>query len=114
VAHSGLRTRLSPAERRRSQRIHLQIPVFVRCVDSKGRDFNELTKTLDISATGAFIASSRALLAENTVFLTVPSPPITPSGLVPRETPPIQARIRRQHTAGDLHLVGLEFIKSLD
>lgn len=114
MAHSGLRTRLNPAERRRAQRIYLQIPVFVRCRDSNGRDFNELTKTLDISATGAFIASSRALQVENTVFLTVPAPAISSSGLVPNETPPIQARVRRQHTAGDIHMIGLEFLKSLD
>ena len=35
---------------RRSPRIRLQIPVFVRGTDASGSEFIELTKTLDISA----------------------------------------------------------------
>ena len=49
--------RLTPAERRRSQRIHVQIPMFVRGTDAAGLEFLDLTKTLDISATGAYLAS---------------------------------------------------------
>ncbi len=106
--------RLNPAERRRSPRIRLQIPIFVRGVDATGAEFLDLTKTLDISATGAFLASPRLLRAENVVHLTIPAPPSSSSGMVPSETPPIQARIRRQQTAGDVHLVGVEFFKALD
>ncbi len=106
--------RLNPAERRRSPRIRLQIPMFVRGVDASGAEFLDLTKTLDISATGAFLASSRLLRTDHVVHLTVPAPPSSSSGIVPSETPPMQARIRRQHTAGDVHLVGLEFLKALD
>ena len=106
--------RLNPAERRRSPRIRLQIPMFVRGVDASGAEFLDLTKTLDISATGAFLASSRLLRTDHVVHLTVPAPPSSSSGMVPPETPPMQARIRRQQTAGDVHLVGLEFLKALD
>src|SRR5216684_7282967 len=106
--------RLNPAERRRSPRIRLQIPMFVRGVDASGAEFLDLTKTLDISATGAFLASSRLLRTDHVVHLTVPAPPSSSSGMVPSETPPMQARIRRQQTAGDVHLVGLEFLKALD
>src|SRR5580698_857091 len=35
-------------ERRRFQRIHLQIPLFVRGKDAHGEQFLELAKTLDI------------------------------------------------------------------
>ena len=105
--------RFSPAERRRSPRIRLQIPMFVRGVDATGVDFLELTKTLDISATGAFLASPRLLKAEYVVHLTIPAPP-TSFATVPPETPPIQARVRRQQTAGEVHLIGLEFLKPLD
>ncbi|MGO9642759.1 MAG: PilZ domain-containing protein [Candidatus Acidiferrales bacterium] len=114
MSHIGLRSRLTPAERRRSPRIRLQIPVFIRSRDASGTEFLDLTKTLDISATGAFIASTRALRTDHAVFLTIPAPRLSSSGLVPLETPPIQARVRRQHAAGDVHLVGLEFLKSLD
>ncbi|MGH9681890.1 MAG: hypothetical protein ACRD4Y_18240, partial [Candidatus Acidiferrales bacterium] len=64
--------RLDPAERRRSQRIHLQIPMFVRGVDAAGTEFLDLTKTLDISATGAYLASTRSLRADQLLNLTIP------------------------------------------
>ena len=105
---------MSPAERRRSPRIRLQIPVFIRGVDVTGTEFLDLTKTLDISAIGAVVASTRLLCAEHTVHLTIPAPSPSSSGTVPPETPPIQARVRRQQASGDVHLVGLEFLKPLD
>ena len=106
--------RFNPAERRRSARIRVQIPMFVRGVDATGSEFLELTKTLDISATGAFLASPRRLSADHIAHLTIPAPPPSSSGVLPPETPPIHARIRRQQAAGDVHLVGVEFLKPLD
>src|SRR5262249_22555028 len=106
--------RFNSAERRRSPRIRLQIPMFVRGVDAQGGEFLELTKTLDVSATGAFLASPRRLSADNTVPLTIPAPPPTSSGRVPPETPPILDRVRRQVQADDFHLVGVEFVRPLD
>jgi hypothetical protein len=105
--------RLTPAERRRSQRIHVQIPMFVRGVDAGGTEFLDLTKTLDISSTGAFLASPRLLRADQLLNLTIPAPP-SPSSTLPSETPPIQARVRRHRMAGDIHLLGVEFVKALD
>lgn len=105
--------RLTPAERRRSPRIHVQIPMFVRGVDSAGAEFLDLTKTLDISATGAFLASSRLLRADQLLNLTIPAPSSSSSTL-PSETPPIQARVRRHRMTGDIHLLGVEFLKALD
>ena len=105
--------RLSPAERRGSPRIHVQIPMFVRGVDAAGVEFLDLTKTLDISATGAFLASSRLLRSDQLLNLTIPAPPL-PSSMVLAETPPIQARVRRHRTAGGIHLIGVEFLKALD
>ena len=105
--------RLTPAERRRSQRIRLQIPMFIRGVDAAGADFLDLTKTLDISATGAYLASARLLRADQLLHLTIPAPPSVTSTL-PAETPPIQARVTRQHDMGGIHLLGVEFVKSLE
>ena len=48
-------------ERRRYQRIQLQVPLFIRGKDAQGEQFMELAKTLDISALGAFLASPRPL-----------------------------------------------------
>lgn len=105
--------RLTPAERRRSPRIHVQIPMFVRGVDAAGSDFLDLTKTLDISATGAYLASPRLLRSDQLLNLTIPAPP-SPSAMLASETPPIPARVRRHRTAGGIHLLGVEFIKALD
>jgi hypothetical protein len=105
--------RLTPAERRRSQRIHVQIPMFVRGVDAAGIEFLDLTKTLDISATGAYLASPRLLRANQLLNLTIPAPP-SPSSMLPAETPPIQARVCRHRTADGIHLLGVEFLKTLD
>jgi len=105
--------RLTPAERRRSPRIHVQIPMFVRGVDAAGVEFLDLTKTLDISATGAFLASPRLLRVDQVLNLTIPAPP-SPSSTLPAETPPIQARVRRHRAAGGIHLLGVEFLKALD
>ena len=105
--------RLTPAERRRSQRIHVQIPMFVRGVDASGVEFLDLTKTLDISATGAYLASARLLRADQMLNLTIPAPS-SPSATLPSETPPIQARVRRHHASGGIHLLGVEFLKALD
>jgi len=105
--------RLTPAERRRSPRLHVQIPMFVRGVDAAGAEFLDLTKTLDISSTGAFLASPRLLHADQLLNLTIPAPP-SPSSTLPVETPPIQARVRRHRLAGGIHLLGVEFLKALD
>jgi hypothetical protein len=99
---------------RRSPRIRLQVPVFLRGTDISGVDFIELTKTLNICATGACIASLHVLRPDQVVQLTIPAPsPATPS-LVPSETPPIAARVLRQDLVGDTRLFGLEFLRALE
>lgn len=98
---------------RQSSRIRIQIPIFVRGTDALGVEFIELSKTLNISSTGACIACSHLLQMEQLIQLTIPTPSPSTSGLVPYETPPISARVRRQESAGDLRLFGLEFLQPL-
>jgi PilZ domain len=105
--------RLTPAERRRSQRIHVQIPMFVRGTDPAGLEFLDLTKTLDISATGAYLASPRAMRTNQVINLTIPAPS-SPASTLPAATPPIQARVRRHSATEGIHLLGVEFLKALD
>jgi hypothetical protein len=109
------RAGLSPLydESRRFQRINLQVPLFVRGKDAHGEQFLELAKTLDISALGAFITCPRPLVVGEVVTLTIPAPSITSSALVPAGMPPIQGRVKRQQEAGDVHLVGVEFLKPI-
>lgn len=103
-----------PAERRRTPRIYLQIPVFVRGQDHLGREVFEFSRAMDISSTGALLAVPAKFKDEQLLTLTVPAPPPSASGLIPAETPPFQARVRRQQPSGDLHLVGVEFLRRLD
>jgi hypothetical protein len=110
----GERKRLDVPSTRRSSRIPLQVPVFVRGTDAFGSEFIELTKTLNISAIGACIASQRVLAIDQTVHLTIPSPSPATSGLVPSETPPIVARVLRQDQVGEMRLFGLEFLRPLE
>jgi hypothetical protein len=100
-------------ERRRFPRMHLQIPLFIRGKDAHGEQFLELAKTLDISGLGSFMTCPRALAINEVVTLTIPAPSITSSALVPAGMPPIQARVKRQQVAGDVHLVGVEFLKPI-
>ena len=102
------------ANQRRSPRIRLQVPVFLRGQDASGVDFVELTKTLNISAFGACIASTHILRPEQVVHLTIPTPSPASSGLVPNETPPITAKVLRQQVAGELRLFGVEFLRPLE
>lgn len=105
---------MASSSTRRFPRIRLQIPVFVRGVDALGSEFIELTKTLNISATGACIASTHMLRCEQTIQLTIPAPAPASSSLIPSETPPIFAKVRRQDTAGEVRLFGLEFLRPLE
>ena len=87
--------------------------MFVRGTDAAGLEFLDLTKTLDISATGAYLASPRAVRMNQVVNLTIPAPP-SPSSTMPAETPPIQARVRRHRADHGIHMIGVEFLKSLE
>src|SRR5271156_2229652 len=100
-------------ERRRFQRIHLQVPMFIRGKDAHGEQFLELAKTLDVSGLGALLTCPRSLAVSEIITLTIPAPSITSSGLIPAGMPPIQARVKRQQQAGDVYLVGVEFLKPI-
>lgn len=102
------------AQRRTSPRIRLQVPVFLRATDAAGTEFIELTKSLNISATGVCVTSAHVLKHDQMVHLTVPAPSPSSSAVVPKETPPMAARVVRQDTLGDLRLFGLEFLRPIE
>jgi hypothetical protein len=106
--------RVEPTSTRRSPRLRLQVPVFVRGTDASGAEFIELTKTLNISSTGACITSAHILRPDQLVHLTIPAPSPASSSLVPSETPPISAKVLRQDKMGEMRLFGLEFVRTLE
>lgn len=79
-----------------------------------GRSLRNLTKTLDISSTGACVVSRRSLRVDQLLRITIPVSSEPVSGTIPSETPPIQARVRRAGRAGEAILIGVEFLKSLE
>jgi len=101
------------AERRLSTRLHLQIPMFVRGIDAYGEEFIELAKSLDISATGAYLTLPRPVRRLELLTLTIPTPSVTNSGLVPASMAPISARVIRQKEVGDIYVVGVQFLRPL-
>jgi len=105
---------VASASTRRSPRIRLQVPIFVRGVDASGTEFIELTKTLNISATGACITSAHIIRPDQIVHLTIPAPSPASSSLVPSETPRISARVLREDAAGEMRLFGLEFLRAIE
>ncbi|MGB7846660.1 MAG: PilZ domain-containing protein [Candidatus Acidiferrum sp.] len=114
LKHLNDARRADPPQSRVSARIKLQIPVFLRATDATGVEFIELTKTLNISARGACITSTHLLRTNQTVHLTIPAPSASSSSLVPSETPPIKAKVRRQEALGEMRTFGLEFLRPLE
>ncbi len=114
VSHLNDSSGTEPQRTRASARIRIQVPVFLRASDAAGTEFIELTKTLNISARGACIASTHLLRIDQTVHLTIPAPSASSSSLVPAETPPITAKVRRQEALGDTRIFGLEFLRPLE
>jgi len=104
----------SPKDRRRSPRLPLQVPIFVRGLDPYGDEFLDLTKTLNISGVGACLASARALHLNQLLSLRIPAPSPSSSGVIPEASQPISARVVREHPVGDIHLVAVEFVKPLE
>jgi hypothetical protein len=101
-------------ERRRFQRIRLQVPLFIRAREAHGKRFVEMGKTLDISANGSLLTSPRSLNIDEVITLTIPAPSLTSSALVPAGMPPIQAKVVRQQKAGDVFLVSVEFLTPIN
>jgi hypothetical protein len=69
---------------------------------------SDLTKTLDISATGA---EALAIRTNQVVNLTIPAPRLLRDAAVRNSH---QARVRRHHAADGIYLLGVEFLKALE
>jgi hypothetical protein len=106
--------RLKSSSTRRSPRLRLQVPVFIRGTDVSGAEFVELTKTVNISANGACIACIHVLRPEQIIHLTIPAPSPASSSVVPSGTPPIKAKVLRHSAMGDMRFFGLDFVRPLE
>jgi len=91
----------SGAERRRSERVFLQIGIFVQGVSSDGHAFREKTKTLAVNAHGALIHLAQDIRANEQVTLT---------HAVTSEQQACRVVYTKPMT-GNIRAVGVEFLK---
>ncbi len=99
------------SERRRWERLPLAIPVFVRGVDDRGKEFLEFTSALNISAGGALLAVRRYMKCSSRVTLEIPSAPLPQLGVAPQVVRNIQAEVVRVAHFDHGHLWGLKFTR---
>lgn len=101
-------------ERRKFPRIRVQVPLFIRGLDQQGEEFLELAKTVDLSGRGARLISPHLLRHNDIISLTIPAPLPASVEFGETGTAPIQARVRRLESHGDMKLAAVEFLKPLE
>jgi len=91
----------SGAERRRSERVFLQIDIFVQGVSTDGRAFRDKTRTLAVNAHGALIHLAEDVHPEDIITLT-------------HAITNVQQQCRVVYAkpmSGNVRAVGVEFLK---
>lgn len=99
---------------RKSVRLQLAIPVFVRARDDSGKDSLEFATALNISAGGAMIVVRRSLPKSTLISLEIPSVPIGPSNGLPSSSRVLRAKTVWVAHLDDYHLLGLKFARPLN
>lgn len=100
----------SGAERRRWQRLAVTVPMFIRGVDERGKDFLELSAALNISAGGALLVSRRFLANDSKVSLEIPAPPLPKQHFKAQN---VKAKVVQVSSCDCYHLCGLAFSRPL-
>jgi PilZ domain len=94
-------TQPSGAERRRSERVFLQVAIFAQGVSSDGHAFREKTKTLAVNAHGALIHLPQDVPPGETITLT--------HGLTQEQQ--TCRVVYAKPMSGNIRAVGVEFLK---
>ena len=108
-----MKRRNSTREARKSVRLQLAIPVFVRSKDGGGNDSLEFATALNISAGGALIVVRRSVPKSALISLEIPSVPIGPNAGLPTSARVLSAKAVWVAHLDDYHLLGLKFEKPL-
>jgi hypothetical protein len=101
------------AERRRFQRLPLEIPLFLRGVDKEGKKFFDFTLALDISAGGALVATRRTLARASWLYLEMPSAPVPTFYLPVQPKRPLSGRVVRTLDKETYYLCAVRFVRPL-
>ena len=108
-----MKKRVPGKDARKSVRLQLAIPVFVRSRDASGNDSLEFATALNISAGGALVVVRRSLPKSAVISLEIPSVPIGPASGLPNSSRVLQAKAVWVAHLDDYHLLGLKFARPL-
>jgi hypothetical protein len=100
------------SERRRSTRLTVAIPMFVRGTDQHGKFFVDFATALNISAGGALLVLKRRLQPDAQISLEIPVG-LLPQKLVTKLVQQIKARTLRIEPAERSFVVGVQFVNPL-
>jgi hypothetical protein len=101
------------AERRRSDRLPLGIPVFVRGIDDKGKEFLEFTTAFNVGSGGALVATRKSLPPSSKISLEIPAAPLPQMAVPPYFIRNLFAHLVTVTHSEQCYLVGVKFSKSL-
>jgi hypothetical protein len=101
------------AERRRFQRLPLSIPLFLRGVDSEGKEFLDFTVAVDISAGGALVATRRVISRSSWLYLEMPTAPVPLAGFPNKPKRAMAGRVVRTKDKGTYYLCAVKFPRPL-
>lgn len=108
-----MKKRAPVKDARKSVRLHLAIPIFVRSRDTSGNDSLEFATALNISAGGALVVVRRSLPKSAVISLEIPSVPIGPASGLPSSSRVLKAKAVWVAHLDDHHLLGLKFARPL-
>jgi len=100
-------------ERRRSERLPLGIPVFVRGFDERKQPFVEFATAWNVSSHGALVATKRYLALTKPISLDLPVGPLPPKTTGPPHVQSLSATPVCVTQSEQFYLTGLEFSKPL-
>jgi hypothetical protein len=106
-------SRLDKTNRRKWERLHLAIPVFVRTRDGSDNESLEFATAINICAGGALVAVRRSLPKLSSVSLEIPGAPIASENNPPNFPRVIRAKVVWVSHLDDHHLAGLKFERPL-
>ena len=99
----------SAQDARKWQRIPLAIPVFIRGLDSEGKEFLEFATALNISAGGALVATRRQIPRCTRLSIEIPVAPVPRAITLPKSIRRLRAKLVRVTLAESYQLWGLKF-----
>lgn len=101
------------AERRKSERLPLGVPVFVRGIDNNGEEFQEFTTAFNVGAGGALLATRRPLAPSSVISIEIPSAPLPSMMTTPNTIRNLSAHSVSVSHSERCYLVGVRFSESL-